>query len=196
MLSDKMIFDHRILISTEFAINTVDTCKICQSVHAKDSAPFFYSDVPTSKLIALMKEEYQMDVTKEDVEEHTNHIRPIYDTELQAKAEEEARIIESDIIKIVKSEDVIESTIKGLYARRLHLEKLRNYDKEWILVCQTLNKWVELKLKKEKKIDSATPLNISFGDLIKAEPIAEPVGDEQNDGDTAIFKGATATISQ
>jgi len=179
MLEDTLIFDFNIPIGTEFELLKIDNrCLICENEDvAKESAPFFFSETPTNELVSFMKEKYNLALLPEEIDEHRSHIRPIYDDELRDLAKRDLKLIESDIRSKINEEDVIESNIRSLNARRLVLEKTGEYGREWRDTTQTLHKWVELKLKKEKKIEDAPATKIFFGDLVGGEDVVDQTAD-------------------
>lgn len=188
MLEDTLLFEYNILTNTPFDIISEPSCIICQNKEvARESAKFFFSDIPSDILMNLMTEKFNMALTTQEIDCHKKHVKPVYDEELKTRAEEDFRLIESDIVKQVNGEDAVESTIRALQARRLMLEKTSDYGKEWINVCQTLHKWVELKFKKEKKIEDGPGVNVSFGDLFSSD---------NGEKDETTDSGSTETIPQ
>lgn len=165
--TDKLFFDYDIPIDTEFELSPVPGCPICDNPEInEETAPFFDSTIPLDELIEWIQRNYNITLSEEDCEEHCNHINGLYDEEMKERTKEDMKIIDSDIAKVVDEEDVIESTIRALYARRLFLEKTNEYGAEWVKVTQSLEKWVTLKLKKDKKIEDTPGTSITFGDLV------------------------------
>ena len=165
--TDKLFFDYEIPIGREFELTPVSGCPICDNPEInEETAPFFDSTIPLDELIEWVQRNYNITLSEKDCEVHCTHIRAIYDDEMKQRAKDDMAIIDSDIPKVVNEEDVIESTIRGLYARKLYLEKTGDYGAEYIKVTQNLHKWVELKLKKEKKIEDTPGTSITFGDLV------------------------------
>lgn len=176
MLEDTLVYDFNIPLGTEFELinDTPSSCPICKDrAIALESAPFFSSDIHVDQLIQFMQEKYNITLTPPEVRVHEGHIKPVYDEELRNIARRDFALIESEIIRKVNEEDVIESTIRALHGRRLTLEKTGEYGREWVSVVQVLNKWVELKLKMEKKIEDTPATKIFFSDLAQGEGMDE-----------------------
>ena len=183
MLEEEIMFDYNIQTTSMFNINVESNpnCPICKNVDiAKESAPFFYSTIPNDVLVEFMKEKYGLDLIEKDIEEHRTHVKLLHDEELQRKISEDYDLIDGDKSKKTNDDTIIESSIRALYARRLFLEKKSEFGKEWLETTDKLKGWIELKLKKEKKIDDNPEFSVSFGDLLKLDT---DDGGKNNDDD-------------
>lgn len=177
MLFETLLFDYEVPNHLEFDILKNPNCSICNSKDVEETAPYFYSSVPNKLIIKMFKEDFNLIITEDEMIEHKKHLRQVIDSDVRKKAKVDFTLIESDITKVIDEDSVVESTIRALTAQRLYLEKQGLCDKEWLGVCQTLHKWVELKLKKEKKVEGdGAKFTFDFGDLFdNGEP--NDVGD-------------------
>lgn len=190
MLEDTLLFDYTVPINSAFEIRTElnPECRICQhKSHAHDSAPFFAAEIPNDEMIEYMKESFGRDFTEEEIIEHRKHVCLLVDDELRNRINEDETLIKGDSESDVNDDSIIASSIRALHARRLFLEKKSDYGKEWLETTDKLKGWVELKLKKDKKIDDSNSFSVNFGDLMKVDT------NEVDDNDDVTRKKTTST---
>jgi len=175
--SDRLTWDYNVPINVNFTVIKDSECSICNSniISLEDSAPFFFSNIPSDILIDFIYEEYNVNITEEEIIEHKKHIekKNEKDNDIRNQANEQIKLIESDLPQIIKPEDAMESAIRSLYARKLYLEKTNDYaTKEYMTIINSLKGWVEMKLKTENKIvENKESQGISLLDLIKIPKI-------------------------
>lgn len=165
---NKLNWDYNIPRTLSYSITHETGCMICENQDiAHYIAPFMTSGVPYDKVIQLIMLKFGIKVTEDVLAKHKNHIICTYipDGELEKRIMSDMRIIETDNTSTMDTNVVIESTIRGLNARRLFLEKTNTYGKEWTDIIQQLKQWTELKLKKLGDLPSDD--DVSAKDLIK-----------------------------
>lgn len=172
MLEETLLFDYNVPINSTFEIQTElhPNCPICKRESiARESAPFFSANIPNEEIIEYLEESFKIVFIEKDVEEHKKHVKQLIDDELRAKINEDEYLIKGDSSSDVDDDSIIGSSIRALHARRLFLEKKGEYGKEWLDTTDKLKGWVELKLKKDKKIDDSGNFSVNFGDLMKID---------------------------
>jgi hypothetical protein len=167
-IEKKLEWDYNVPRCYAFKIKEDENCSICRNaIVSKWLSPFLISDIPYDKIISILKNEFNFDVTENILTDHKNHIEATYtgDDAIKKKAMEDIATIEADLVGKTNEEMVIESAIRSLYARKLFYEKTGTYDREYREILAELNKWVTLKAKMKDKIVDQT-VRVSLSDII------------------------------
>lgn len=157
-------------------------CEICKNLAiAKITAPYFVGNVTTKELHILF-DNINFPVTDDLINSHREHISATFnrDDKVEKTARKDMSLIESDLPKQIDEKIVIDSTLRGLYARRLYLEQKGKYDeREYKEIVAQLHNFTSLKLKMKGAIkDDDAPLSIK--DLIDPK-ILEKIGKNENE---------------
>lgn len=182
VLENKLNWDYNIPRSLTYGFVKRDTinCSICENMEiAHYTAPFMSSGVPYDDIARLILLRFGMEIPEVVIGMHKDHIVCTYipDGELDRRIMEDMQIIETDTTSPIDMNILMESTIRGLNARRLYLEKTGTYGKEWTDIIQQLKQWTEIKLKKTGELPDD---DISLKDLIKLKDTTEPEEDDEN----------------
>jgi len=175
-------------------------CPLCKNQEVRNwSAPYIMAGVSYEDLTKILFDYFNFHTTPELIEWHRKHIRVKYNpnNDIRKQAIKEMEYIESDLPKQIDEKQVMESAIRSLQAKKLKMDAAADgeYDvKEYVMVCQQLNKWVELKLKMNKELPESG--NVSLADLIKigvladnnAEPKSQNGKIPQRDGSRTSIK--------
>jgi len=130
-------------------------CEICKDNKlALETAPYFVGDVGIEKmklLLSLMNYPY---ATDEIIIEHKKHIKSEFmpDEVVANKINDDMVMISQDLPQKIDEEKVLESSIRGLYARKLYLEKTTDYGKEYREIVAQLHQFLALKYKVNGKM--------------------------------------------
>lgn len=144
-------WDYEVPSTLEFVF-IGEGCKICaQSVIAKFSAPFLVAKVPYNKIIAIIKERFEIDIPEEVLTAHESHVRVSYQTdeELKEKHIDDLRLIQSDaMMEQINEEKVIDSCLRSLYAKMLLMQKSgQDTEDSYLVLLAELGKWADRKVK-------------------------------------------------
>ena len=153
--TNKLIWEYDIPQSVSYFVNVDEECEICMNPMVRDwASPFIASRVQHDQLMTVMEKSFGFITTVEIIENHRKHIQAniLTDKEIQKEFHEQMKLIESDIPKQINEKQALESLIRGLYSRKLMLEKIRDYGKEYVVICQQLNRAIELKLKMKDEL--------------------------------------------
>ena len=127
-------------------------CKICaHTVIATFSAPFLVAKVPYDKIIAIIKERFEIIIPEEALIVHEPHVRVSYesDEELKEKHIGDLKLIQSDSsMEQINEEKVIDSCLRSLYAKMLLMQKNgQDMEDGYLLLLAELGKWADRKVK-------------------------------------------------
>ena len=167
--TNKLIWDYDIPQSLEYLIEPNDQCPICRNTGVKIwSAPFIVANIPYDQIYGVLEKYYGFIATPEMIDEHRKHIRVniVTDAELEREFKEQMKLIESDTPIQIDEKQVLESLIRGLFARKLFLEKTQTYGKEYALITQQLKQAIELKLRMKDELKEASE-KVALEDVIK-----------------------------
>ena len=175
-LENKLNWDYNIPRSLTYGFRKRESehCPICENMEiAHYTAPFTTSGVPFDDIARLILLRFGFEMPTMVIEKHKKHIICTYipDGELDKRIMEDMQIIETDTTSQIDMNVLIESTIRGLNARRLFLEKTATYGKEWTDIIQQLKQWAEIKLKKTGELPDDT--GVTMSDLIKLNRVDE-----------------------
>jgi hypothetical protein len=186
-LEDELEWKYNIPRSLRFVYNKVENCKICSNSEVNDWIdPYVVAGVPFSELKNILKEHFLFEIEENDIDGHKNHIKTKFygDDEIKNNIIEQIKQIESDIPRVIDEKQVLESSIRSLYARKLYLEKIGEYGFEYKTIVSQLKNFLELKLKMKGELVDEN-VRVSIADLVKLGEI--------NESKSTKFKGNEST---
>ena len=188
--ADRLEWDYNVPKNITFEYTDAPNCIICFNDKLREwLSPFLVANVPAEKLTPILEKYFGVLLNIDAINEHRNHIVAKYqaDDSIRESAEEQIKRIESDLPTKIDEDAALESTLRGLMARKLQLEKLKEYGQEYVKLAQQITKIVELKKKIKKELP--TDLNITLKDLIKVD--TEQFGPSSESGELPIQRDGT-----
>lgn len=164
----KMEWDYNFPKTAVYGVNESETCPICKNTILREwIAPLICAKVEYNRINYLTEKYFNFTTTPEMIDVHAKHItvKFEYNKDVEDKAKEQMRLIESDLVIKIDEKAIIESTLRSLTARKLFLENEGNYGKEYRDIIYQLHRWTELKLKSKGELVDQT-MRVTLDDLI------------------------------
>ena len=167
---ERLQWNYNIPITAKFKIIKSLDCNLCSEENLIAwLSPYLYAELPFDVLSTIIYRKFGIIVDENSLAEHKKHVLIVYKTDNDIK---EAAIKDFEtIMSDVNSDDVdekkaMDSCIRSLYARKLLFEKEGNVGRDYLMTCDELRKYIEMKLKLKKELPDET-VKINLSDIIK-----------------------------